>query len=73
MIGEDVRNIRKKLGLSREEFAKFLCLSNPVALSNIETDFRNTNKFAKRVLLYLDSLPKKKALELIDELQKYGD
>ncbi len=68
MEGSDVRRIREKFGFSREEFADFLCLAGSQSLVNIETDFRKPSKFTIKVLSYLDSLPKNKALGLIEEL-----
>lgn len=73
MKAEEVKRIREKLGLSREEFANFLCLSGYQAMMNIETDFRKPNKLAIKLMRYLDSLSKAKANALIDEVNKYDE
>ena len=71
MTGKDFRNIREELGFSREEFAEFLCLSSYNAVMNIEIDFRKPSKFTAKVLKYLDSLPKNKAIALIEEMNNH--
>ena len=71
MNGEEVREIREKLGLSREEFADNLCLSGYRTMMNIETDFRKPSKLTIRLLRYLDDQPKKKALEFLEEFKGY--
>lgn len=71
MEGDELRKVREKLGLSREEMAKFLCLSGYRTMMNIETGFRQPSKFTAKVVSYLDSLPIKKALGLIEELNHH--
>ncbi len=71
MNGIEVREIREKLGLDREQFADLLCLSGYQAMMNIETDFRKPSKLTVRVLRFLDDQPKKKALEFIDNFNGY--
>lgn len=71
MKGIEVRAIREKLGLDREQFAELLCLSGYQAMMNIETDFRKPSKLTVRFLLFLDDQPKKKALEFIDNFTGY--
>jgi DNA-binding transcriptional regulator YiaG len=71
MEGKEVRKIREKLGFTREEFAEFLCLAGYRSVMNIETDFRRTGKFSAKVLSYINSLPKNKALKLIEELNRH--
>jgi len=71
MNGEEVRRIREKLGLSRQDFAKLFCLSTYNSVMNIETDFRKPGKLIIRILRYLDSLSKKRALELIEEFNRH--
>jgi DNA-binding transcriptional regulator YiaG len=73
MIHDEVKNIRQKFELTREEFAQFLCISNLKAMSNIEIGFRNPNRFALKFLRYLDSLPKKKAMTLIQEIKEFKE
>ena len=69
MDGDDVRRIREKLGMTREEFADFLCLSGYRTMMNIETDFRKPSKLAIRLLRYHDGQQKKKAAEFIEEFK----
>jgi len=68
MEGEEVRIIREKLGLTRDEMAEFLCLAGYQSMMNIETGFRSPSRFSAKVLSYLKSLPNTKALKLIEEL-----
>lgn len=69
MDGDDVKRIREKLGMTREEFADFLCLSGYRTMMNIETDFRKPSKLTIRLLRYLDGQQKKKAAEFIEEFK----
>lgn len=71
MNGMEIKRIRKKLGMTREEFAEVLCLSGYRTMMNIETDFRKPSKLAVRLLRYLDDKQKKKALEFIEEFKEY--
>lgn len=71
MEGMEIKRIREDLGMTREEFADLLCLAGYRTMMNIETDFRNPNKLAVRLLRYLDDQPKKKALEFIKEFSGY--
>lgn len=72
MKGSEVKRIREDLGMTREEFAELLCLSGYRTMMNIETDFRNPNKLAVRLLRYIDNQPKKKALEFINDFSGYS-
>ncbi len=71
MEGKEVREIREKLGLTREELAEFLCLSGYQSMMNIETDFRKPSKLTIRLLRYINGQQKKKVLEFIEEFKKY--
>lgn len=71
MKGDEVKEIREKLNLTREELSIFLCLSGYQSMMNIETDFRKPSKFASKVLLYLNSLPKTKAIALINDMNRH--
>ena len=71
MDGDEVKRIREKLGMTREEFADFLCLSGYRTMMNIETDFRKPSKLAIRLLRYLDTQQKKKVAEFIEEFKGY--
>jgi transcriptional regulator with XRE-family HTH domain len=67
MKSNELRRIREKLELSREDFASFLCLSGYGAYANIENDIRKPSKLTIRLLRYIDSLSKKHALDFIEE------
>ncbi|MBX3115690.1 MAG: helix-turn-helix transcriptional regulator [Fimbriimonadaceae bacterium] len=67
----DVRGIREDFEMTREEFAELLCLSSYNAVMNIENGYRNPSKFTIRFLRYLSSLPRARALILIEELKKH--
>lgn len=71
MNGEEVKTIREKLKLTRDEMAVFLCLSGYQSMMNIETNFRKPSRFAAKVLRYLDSIPKNKASTLIEEINRH--
>lgn len=71
MEAEEVRRIREKLEMTREEFADLLCLSGYRTMMNIETGFRKPAKFTIRVLRYIDSLSKPKAKDFIKELSRH--
>ncbi len=71
MKGEEVKRIREKLEMNRNDLAELLCLAGYQSMMNIETDFRRPAKLAVRLLRYLDSLPKSKAMVLIEELKRH--
>jgi DNA-binding transcriptional regulator YiaG len=71
MDGDEVKIIREKLGLTREEFAEFLCLSGYQSITNIETGFRQPGKFASKILRHLEAIPRSKAIDLIKEINKH--
>jgi len=68
---EEVRKIREKLGLGPEELAELLGLAGYGSVMNIENGVRRPNKLAIKLLRLLDSLPTKRALELIEELNRH--
>jgi DNA-binding transcriptional regulator YiaG len=72
MKSDEFRKIRVKFDMNQEQFASFLGLSGPNAVSNIETGLRNPSKFTAIILSVLDSLPKRKAEELIELIQVHG-
>jgi DNA-binding transcriptional regulator YiaG len=70
MKSDEVKSIRDKLGMTREEFAQLMCLGYR-SMMHIELGTRNPSKFTIRFLRYLESLPKTKALLLIEELKRH--
>jgi DNA-binding transcriptional regulator YiaG len=71
MKAEEVREIREKLDMTREEFAELLCLSSYNSVMNIETGFRNAGKLTAKLLRYIDSLSKAKAKAFIEEINRH--
>lgn len=69
--GKEVKRIREKFEMSREEFAELLCLSGYRTMMNIETDFRKPSALAIRLLRYIDDQQKKKALAFIEEFKNH--
>ena len=66
------KKIRDGFGLTQEEFAEALCLSGAQAVSNIETGFRNPGKLVIALLYVFESLPVKRANELIALLRAHS-
>tara|TARA_B110001454_G_scaffold219194_1_gene251336 strand:- start:91483 stop:91707 length:225 start_codon:yes stop_codon:yes gene_type:complete len=71
MKGNEIKAIREKLGFDRHQFAECLCLSGYRSMMNIEHDFRKSSKLTIRFLRYLESLPKKKALQFLEEFSTH--
>ena len=71
MKGEEIKRIREKLGMTREEFAELICLAGYNSVMNIETDFRNAGKLTAKLLRYIDSLSKTKAQSFIEEINRH--
>jgi len=73
MKGSEMRRIREKLELSRDEFATIFGLSGYQSVMNIETDFRRPSKLTMIVLRTLDALPLTKAQSLVELLRKHAN
>ena len=73
MKGSEMRRIREKVGLSRDEFATIFGLSGYQSVMNIETDFRRPSKLTIILLRTLDALPVSKAKSLIELLRKHAN
>jgi len=71
MKSGEIKRIREKLEMERKDLAELLCLSGYQAMMNIETGFRQPNKLAIRLLRYLDSISKTKAMDFIEEFKKH--
>jgi DNA-binding transcriptional regulator YiaG len=71
--GSEMRRIREKVGLSRDEFATIFGLSGYQSVMNIETDFRRPSKLTIILLRTLDALPVSKAKSLIELLRKHAN
>lgn len=72
MKADEFKRIRMKLEMNQEQFAELLGLSGFKAVSNIETGVRNPSRLTAIILGVLDSLPKRKAEELVELMQKQG-
>jgi DNA-binding transcriptional regulator YiaG len=70
MKNGEIEKLRTRLGLTRHEFGKFLGLEYK-SLMNIENGVRNPTKLTMKVLKFLDSLPKTKAVAFIEELNRH--
>lgn len=64
MNGKEFKKIREKLELTQEELADVLCLSGKVAISNIETGFRNPSLLTIVVMRLLSSFSQNRSKEL---------
>lgn len=71
MKPDEVRKIREKMDMTPEEFAHFMGLAGYGSVMNIENGVRRPNKFAIKILKFLDSLPIPKAKRLIEEINKF--
>lgn len=69
----EMKRIREKLGLSREEFAEVFGLSGYKAVSNIELGYRRPSKLTMILLRALDSLPPARAQDLLELMRRYGN
>ncbi len=73
MKADEFRRIRLKFEMNQVRFAELLGLSGFKAVSNIETGVRNPSKLTSIILGVLDSLPRRKAEELIQLMQERGE
>lgn len=71
MKNGEIQKLRERLGLDRHQFAGFLGLTSYQSMMNIENGIRNPSRLAMKVLRYIDSLPKAKALAFIEELNRH--
>jgi DNA-binding transcriptional regulator YiaG len=72
MEPREIRAIREKFCLDRDEFAEIFGLSSYTSVSNIELGHRNPSKLLIIILKVLDALPESKAVELIALMKKHG-
>ena len=70
MKTDEIIQIRERLNMTRDELAQLMCLTYR-SLMHIELGTRNPSKLTVRLLRYLDSLSKTKALALIEELKRH--
>lgn len=72
MSAKEVMQLRERLSISQEELADALGLHGRGAISRWETGLRDPSETVRRLVFYLNELPKKEALELLKRLGKYG-
>jgi DNA-binding transcriptional regulator YiaG len=63
------KEIREHFGLTQAELADLLGVSGYKPISHYETGFRRPSPLIAAVMSLLDSLPERKARELIEQLQ----
>lgn len=72
MSPNEIKSTRMRLGLTQETLAEALGIAS-LSVSHYETGFRNPGPTALVFLMVIDSLPKKRALELIEIFGKAAD
>jgi len=65
------KEIREGLGFTQAELADLFGLSGKMPISHFETGFRRPSPLIAAVMSLLDSLPERKARELIEQLQEH--
>ncbi len=72
MSPNEIKSIRTRLSLTQESLAEVLGIAT-LSMSHYETGFRKPGPTALIFLVVIDSLPKKRALELIELFRKAAD
>lgn len=70
MKNGEIERLRVRLNLDRHQFGRLLGISYR-GLMNIENGVRNPSPLAIKLLRYIDSLPKAKALAFMEELNRH--
>ena len=71
MSPKKFKAIREKLNLTQGELASLFGFSGRQVISHIETGFRPASFIYQTLMSVLDSLPEKKAMELIELLLEH--
>lgn len=71
MSPDQIKKIREKLGLTQTELAEVFGVSGKVPISHFETGFRSPSLLTLAFLSILNSLPEKKASELIELMREH--
>lgn len=71
MSPDKFKAIREKLGLTQTELAEIFGFAGRQPISHIETGFRTPSFIYQTLMSILDSLPEKKAMELIELLSEH--
>ena len=72
MKSEEVKKMREKFGLDRNEFAQIFGFSSYNSVSNIELGLRNPSKLLIIILKTLNTLPKSRVDEIIELMKKHS-
>jgi DNA-binding transcriptional regulator YiaG len=72
VTSDEFRKIRLKFEMNQDQFAELLGMSGKKAISNVETGLRKPGNFIATMLRVLDSMPKRKAEELVELMLKHG-
>lgn len=71
-FGDTLLKVRTRLELTQDQLAKSLGLAHKVVLYRWEAGQREPLELVRRLILLLNDLPKKEALEFISKLESYG-
>lgn len=71
MSPDQIKKIREKIGLTQTELAEILGVSGKVPISHYETGFRSPSLLTLAFLSLLNSLPEKKANDLIELINEH--
>lgn len=71
MSPDQIKKIREKLGLTQAELAEVFGVSGKVPISHYETGFRSPSLLTLAFLSLLNSLPEKKAADLIELMREH--
>jgi DNA-binding transcriptional regulator YiaG len=69
---EEFRKIRAKFGMTQDEFSEVLGLAGKKVVSSIETGLRNPSRLTVIILRVLDSLPERRAKDLMELMLEQG-
>ena len=70
-MSNEILELREKLGLTQEELCSYLGVGHKTTICLWETGRRKPNEPLRRFICYLNSLSKKKAMEIIKRLKNY--
>ena len=73
MSPKNFKEIREKLGLTQTELSDVFGFSGKAPISHFETGFRQPSELVLALMKIFESLPEKKALELVELLRSHMD
>lgn len=71
MSPDQFKKNREKLGLTQEQLAEVIGVSGKVTISHYETGFRKPSLLTEALISLLNSLPERKANELIEQISEH--